>query len=212
MSFVLEMQCGGNKQRIPVLHAKYGIFDFFTVCKKWTKLAQDTGISEGRLSEYQETVLGVNRTLIIWYAYSAWLDRASRGIIIHRMLRYFLLSFLISSVMSAQYNPAQNDTVDQYDSLRIAPEMQKQMSDPWFARDKVLHFSAGFAIPGLTYHFYVNRLNRDEQRGKVYAVSLTALLAVGKELYDKKKKGHFSWKDLMWSGLGLAAGYLVFVY
>ena len=56
------------------------------------------------------------------------------------------------------------------------------------------------------------RLERDEDRGKVYAVSLTALLALGKELYDKKRKGHFSWKDLTWSGLGLLAGYLVFVY
>jgi uncharacterized protein YfiM (DUF2279 family) len=138
--------------------------------------------------------------------------RVLRAIIAGWKLRYLVLIFIVFTLIMAQYNPAQNDTVDQYDSLRIAPEMQKQMSDPWFARDKVLHFSAGFAIPGLTYHFYVNRLNRDEQRGKVYAVSLTALLAVGKELYDKKKKGHFSWKDLMWSGLGLAAGYLVFVY
>ena len=135
-----------------------------------------------------------------------------RGIIIDRMHRYFLLFILFSSLMQAQYSPAHDDTLDQHDSLHIAPEMKKQISDPWFARDKVLHFSAGFAIPGLTYHFYVNRLDRDEKRGKVYAVSLTALLAVGKELYDKKKKGHFSWRDLAWSGLGLAAGYFLFVH
>jgi len=128
------------------------------------------------------------------------------------MLKYLLLIVVGFQLLSAQYSPARNDTVDQHDSLHIAPEMKKQIYDPWFACDKVLHFSAGFAIPGLTYHFYVNRLNRDEQRGKVYAVSLTALLAVGKELYDKKKKGHFSWKDLAWSGLGLAVGYFMFVH
>lgn len=105
-----------------------------------------------------------------------------------------------------------NDTTSaQYDTLSIMPEMRKQISDPWFGQDKVLHFSAGFAIPGLTYHFYVCRLDGDEDRGKVYAVSLTALLAFGKEIYDKQKKGHFSWKDLAWGGLGLVAGYLVFV-
>lgn len=128
------------------------------------------------------------------------------------MLKYLLLIVVAFPLLSVQYSPAQNDTVDQHDSLHIAPEMKKQMSDPWFARDKALHFSAGFAIPGLTYHFYVNRLNRDEQRGKVYAVSLTALLAVAKELYDKKKRGHFSWKDLAWSGAGLIAGYFIFVH
>jgi len=99
------------------------------------------------------------------------------------MLKYLLLIVVGFQLLSAQYSPARNDTVDQHDSLHIAPEMKKQIYDPWFACDKVLHFSAGFAIPGLTYHFYVNRLNRDEQRGKVYAVSLTALLAVGKVLH-----------------------------
>jgi len=88
----------------------------------------------------------------------------------------------------------------------------KRLHDPWFSTDKVLHFSASAAITGLTYHFYVNRLNRPEDRGKVYAVSLTALVGIGKELYDKNKKGYFSWKDLLWDGLGLAVGYFVFVY
>jgi uncharacterized protein YfiM (DUF2279 family) len=86
------------------------------------------------------------------------------------------------------------------------------VKDQWFSGDKLLHFSASAAITGLTYHFYVNRLNRPEERGKVYSVSLTALVSIGKELYDKNKKGYFSWKDLLWDGLGLAVGYFVFVY
>jgi uncharacterized protein YfiM (DUF2279 family) len=108
--------------------------------------------------------------------------------------------------------PAASDTTDQNDSLKIMPEMKELISDPWFGTDKVLHFSAGFAIPGLTYHFYVCRLNRDETRGKIYAVSLTALLAIGKELYDKQRGCNFSWKDLTWSGVGLIAGYIMFVH
>ena len=129
-----------------------------------------------------------------------------------KMLKYIPLFFVFCVTLSGQEVPAGSDSVEQPDSLVIMPEMRRQMSDKWFGGDKILHFSAGFAIPGLTYHFYVCRLERDEDRGKVYAVSLTALLALGKELYDKKKKGHFSWKDLTWSGLGLVAGYLMFVY
>ena len=88
----------------------------------------------------------------------------------------------------------------------------QQIHDPWVSNDKFLHFSACAATCGLTFHFYANRLNRDEKRGKIYAVSLTALFGIGKEIYDKKKKGIFSWKDLVWDGFGLAAGYFIFVH
>jgi uncharacterized protein YfiM (DUF2279 family) len=129
------------------------------------------------------------------------------------MCRYILPLCLAVATIAGQSVETTDDTTSaQYDTLSIMPEMRKQISDPWFGQDKLLHFSAGFAIPGLTYHFYVCRLNGDEDRGKVYAVSLTALLAFGKEIYDKQEKGHFSWKDLAWGGLGLAAGYLVFVH
>jgi uncharacterized protein YfiM (DUF2279 family) len=144
--------------------------------------------------------------------YSGLLDRGSWSIIMRQMLKYVVLFFVFSAMMSAQNVTAESDTLDQPDSLVIMPEMRKQINDPWFAQDKLLHFSAGFAIPGLTYHFYVCRLERDEDRGKVYAVSLTALLALSKELYDKKTKGHFSWKDLTWSGIGLTLGYFLFVH
>jgi uncharacterized protein YfiM (DUF2279 family) len=128
------------------------------------------------------------------------------------MLEYVITLCLIVAALSGQEVPLSGDTLQQQDSLVIMPEMRKQITDPWFAYDKALHFAAGFAIPGLTYHFYVCRLERDEDRGKVYAVSLTALLALGKELHDKKTKNHFSWKDLAWSGMGLAVGYLIFVH
>jgi uncharacterized protein YfiM (DUF2279 family) len=128
------------------------------------------------------------------------------------MLILALLLLTASETAIVQDEPAGTDSLDETDSLTIMPEMKRVISDSWFGQDKILHFSAGFAIPGLTYHFYTCRLNGDEQRGKVYAVSLTALLAFGKEFYDKKKKGHFSWKDLAWGGLGLAVGYFVMIH
>ena len=128
------------------------------------------------------------------------------------MRKFFVLLCLCVTMLSAQEAEAEVDTLSQPDSLIIMPEMRKQITDPWFARDKLLHFSAGLAIPGLTYHFYVCRLERDEDRGKVYAVSLTALLALGKELYDKKTRNRFSWKDLAWSGAGLTLGYFLFIH
>jgi uncharacterized protein YfiM (DUF2279 family) len=116
---------------------------------------------------------------------------------------FFVIAQSQNLVLSQELDSSSDSTVD----LGIKP-----LEDPWFSADKILHFSASAAITGLTYHFYVNRLNRPEDRGKVYSVSLTALVSIGKELYDTKKKGCFSWKDLLWDGLGLAAGYFVFVY
>ncbi len=129
-----------------------------------------------------------------------------------QMREFLVFLCLFVAMLSGQEAAADADTLSQPDSLVIMPEMMRQITDPWFAGDKVLHFSAGFAIPGLTYHFYVCRLERDEDRGKIYAVSLTALLALGKEIYDKKTKNRFSWKDLAWSGAGLVAGYFVFIH
>ena len=117
-----------------------------------------------------------------------------------------------SGTVAAPTDTLSDSASVRHDSLVIMPEMRKQICDPWFGQDKLLHFSAGFAIPGLTYHFYVCRLDGDEDRGKVYAVSLTALAALGKELYDSETDGLFSWKDLAWGGLGLIAGYMLFVH
>ena len=121
------------------------------------------------------------------------------------MLKYIFFLFFIFSLGAGQ-------VLD--DSVYIKRDFfkSKPLSDQWFSGDKFLHFSACASICGLTYHFYANRLHRDEDRGKVYAISLTALAGLGKELYDKKKKNHFSWKDLFWDGLGLTAGYFLFVH
>ncbi len=85
------------------------------------------------------------------------------------------------------------------------------LCDDWFARDKFLHFSACAAISGFTYLFSIERLSRGETEGAAYSVSFTALVGLGKELYDKKHKGRFSWKDLLWDGAGLMVGYIAFI-
>ncbi len=88
---------------------------------------------------------------------------------------------------------------------------KRNTSEPWFSRDKFLHFTASAALIGLGHHIYATRLHGDTQQAGVFSVSLTGLIAFSKELYDENQKGTFSWKDLFWDGLGIAVGYLVFV-
>uniref|UniRef100_A0A7V0Z7K9 DUF2279 domain-containing protein n=1 Tax=candidate division WOR-3 bacterium TaxID=2052148 RepID=A0A7V0Z7K9_UNCW3 len=101
-----------------------------------------------------------------------------------------------------------------YDSLRYRLNISNnvQTTDKWFSQDKFWHFSACASIVGLSYHTLVCRLKRDEEQGRIYSISFTALVGLGKEVYDKKKKGHFSWKDLCWDGAGLVVGYFAFIH
>lgn len=82
--------------------------------------------------------------------------------------------------------------------------------DPWLSQDKFLHFSVSAAITGYSYYGAVGKLDMHRGTAKTVSVSLTALIGIGKELYDKKKKGLFSWKDLFWDGAGITVGYMLF--
>ena len=130
------------------------------------------------------------------------------------MNKYLILTFIILSFAAAQdQDPLEQDSVSlTYKIFNEKSNSGKKVHDSWFSSDKFMHFSLSAAIPGFSYYLYADRLNKKEEAGKIISVSLTALLGVGKELYDKKRRGHFSWKDLVWDGLGLAVGYLLFVH
>jgi len=124
------------------------------------------------------------------------------------MKKILFLNLLFIISVFAQDSDSLND------SLRCRLNISKniQTTDKWFSQDKFLHFYACASIVGLSYHTLVCRLKRDEKEGKIYSISFTALVGLGKEVYDKKKKGHFSWKDLCWDGAGLAIGYFAFIH
>jgi len=82
--------------------------------------------------------------------------------------------------------------------------------DPWLSQDKFLHFSVSAAITGFSYYSGARTFDLELGTAKTVSVSLTALIGISKELYDHKRKGQFSWKDLLWDGAGIAVGYLLF--
>lgn len=75
-------------------------------------------------------------------------------------------------------------------------------NDPWFARDKMLHFAASAVIQGAAYTAF--------HRGARYTVAaqraslVTVAVGVGKELYDWRHPARHraSWRDLAWDGAG----------
>ena len=103
-----------------------------------------------------------------------------------------------------------DSTGQRSDSQRVA--IKNADYDSWTSQDKFLHGSASAVIEGVSFYVYSHRLNNPEISGRIYAISFTAAIGLGKEIYDKKRKGIFSWKDLFWDGVGIAVGYFAFVY
>ncbi len=130
---------------------------------------------------------------------------------VEKMKRIMILIVLPFAFIFAQKNDSLNDSLKIYKVPEIKPTI-KVSRDEWFSQDKFLHFYFSATIVGLSYHTLVCRLDRDEREGKIFSISFTAIAGLGKEIYDKKKKGHFSWKDLCWDGAGLAVGYFAFVH
>ncbi len=128
-------------------------------------------------------------------------------------LRLSLLIFFAVATVGAQELDSLSDTLKQKlnSPSEIMPAV-KSPTDRWIAQDKFLHFYFCASIVGLSYYTLVNRLHQEENQSRIFSVSLTAFVGLGKEFYDKKKKGHFSWKDLCWDGAGLTVGYFAFVH
>jgi uncharacterized protein YfiM (DUF2279 family) len=108
--------------------------------------------------------------------------------------------------------PVNGDTTSR--RLQVNEEMLsvlKRTNDPWFSEDKFYHLSVSTALSVLSFHIYDHFESGDRARAKIYSVSTTACIGLCKELYDKKTKNHFSWKDLFWDGIGLALGCFLFI-
>ena len=80
--------------------------------------------------------------------------------------------------------------------------------DPWFGRDKALHFGASALIASGGYAG--TALVTDDVRIRLGVGGGLALSAgVGKELWDLSGHGDASWRDLTWDVVGTATGLMV---
>jgi putative lipoprotein len=80
--------------------------------------------------------------------------------------------------------------------------------DPWFGRDKALHFSATFTLAG---GGYAGTALLSERRSVRAAAGGGLAMSAGlaKEIYDRYAGGDASWRDLTWDVVGTASGVLI---
>ena len=93
-------------------------------------------------------------------------------------------------------------------ALAAMPEARAAEADPWFGRDKALHFGATFTLAGGGYAGAGLRSPRTGVRAATGA-GLAFGAGVVKEVYDRGAGGDASWRDLTWDVVGTATGVLV---
>jgi putative lipoprotein len=82
---------------------------------------------------------------------------------------------------------------------------ERPPEDRWFARDKAMHFATSAVLQSVGYTLL--RSNGLERRDAAWTAGAATLsVGVGKELWDQRSGGTFSWKDLAADGAGAGAG------
>lgn len=85
--------------------------------------------------------------------------------------------------------------------------------DPWFGPDKLWHWAMSLTLVGSSYHLTRCRLDIREPIASGFAISFTLACGLLKELCDlKRPRGRFSCRDLLYNGLGVGMGYLLFIH
>ncbi|WP_394842627.1 hypothetical protein LZC95_36850 [Pendulispora brunnea] len=77
--------------------------------------------------------------------------------------------------------------------------------DPWFGRDKTLHFSVAALIASGTYTLSATQFDA-RYPPLLIGAGTTLVLAAGKEVYDGMGHGDPSWKDFTWGAIGMVVG------
>jgi putative lipoprotein len=92
--------------------------------------------------------------------------------------------------------------------LRATPAFADDTRDPWFGRDKALHFSvsAGLAAGGYAAAALVSR---EEPPRLLFGAGFALGVGIGKEIADRYTGGDPSYRDLAWDAAGTAAGVLL---
>ena len=87
-----------------------------------------------------------------------------------------------------------------------APAVQPD-PDPWFGRDKALHFAASASIAVAAYGG-TSLVTEDRPTRVVVSASVALGAGILKELWDLSGHGDASWRDLTWDVVGTTTGVL----
>jgi putative lipoprotein len=92
-------------------------------------------------------------------------------------------------------------------TLGRAPEHRP---DGWFGPDKLQHFFTSAFVQSIGYGA-LRRAGADNGAAIAGASAVTAAVGVGKELRDRRVRGDFSARDLLWDAAGAGSATVLLV-
>lgn len=114
------------------------------------------------------------------------------------------LAALVVLAAAGVGSPLAAQRIDPEDSTSATPA-RPAFSDAWWGEDKTRHLAASAAITALGYGG--TRLVLDHDGSIGVAIGAAAVAGLLRELHDGRD-GRFSYRDLVWDAIGIAAGYL----
>src|SRR5215207_2936983 len=92
--------------------------------------------------------------------------------------------------------------------LPAATVHAQQKSEPIFGVDKVKHFFIAGFVETMTFAG-LEAAGAKKSPARTAAIGTTIVVSLGREMHDRRTKGLFSVKDLVWDALGAGAALLV---
>jgi hypothetical protein len=80
--------------------------------------------------------------------------------------------------------------------------------DPIIGADKIKHFFIAGFVESVAFAG-TQAVGSDHSTARPVAIGAVAAASIGRELYDRRTKGLFSFRDLAWDALGAGAALLV---
>ncbi|MFW6050098.1 MAG: hypothetical protein ACODAU_02920 [Myxococcota bacterium] len=90
----------------------------------------------------------------------------------------------------------------------LAPSPARAEDDPWWGRDKGIHFGVGAALALGGWAAGIGLFDEPPPRF-VLGATVSVVASIGKELHDWTGRGHPSWRDFTWGLLGTGVGLLL---
>lgn len=127
-----------------------------------------------------------------------------------RGLMFAGMALAITAASAAAQLRRVNDRSDDF-TLRApsAPDQESPAAprDPWLAPDKLQHFSGSFALAAFIHATTASVTNsRDALR---VAIPASVLAGIAKEVYDRRRGGFFSYRDLVADVAGVATAWMI---
>ena len=79
--------------------------------------------------------------------------------------------------------------------------------DDWFGQDKFKHFAMSYMITATS--FSATRVVADKDASIGTGIALGVAAGILKEVYDRRDRRRFSFRDLLWDAAGITTGVLI---